>query len=217
MADSRSSPYSAGADEYEKLIRKKVWESECLTAGEWVYLVGLFQMAREHDDVAAEAGAPTYLETVRKVAAARERGYAAARANLQEAWSALAMVREAIETLAPSGSVKAAEHLDGPTFMHEAEALVAGIMAMSAVPQAVQEPVSYRWRQPGNKHWIYDPAPEWIEDHKHEIELEPLYTGVAQPSPSRHTAIERAIRSYCRRQSSAASREEYQSAMAEVA
>lgn len=36
-------------------------------------------------------------------------------------------------------------------------------------------PVAYRWRQPGNKHWIYDPTPEWIEDHKHEIELEPLY------------------------------------------
>ena len=38
------------------------------------------------------------------------------------------------------------------------------------------EPVAYRWRQPGNKHWIYDPTLEWIEDHKHEIELEPLYT-----------------------------------------
>lgn len=74
----------------------------------------------------------TYRETTRKVAAAREKGYAAARENLKEAWSALAMVREAVETLAPSGSVKAAEHLDGPTFMHEAEALVAGIQAISA-------------------------------------------------------------------------------------
>jgi Restriction alleviation protein Lar len=74
----------------------------------------------------------TYHETVRRVAAAREKGYAAARANLQEAWSALAMIRETIETLAPSGSVKAAEHLDGPTFMHEAEALVAGILALSS-------------------------------------------------------------------------------------
>lgn len=42
--------------------------------------------------------------------------------------------------------------------------------------QTVQEPVAYRWRAPGNKHWIYDPTPEWIEDHKHEIELEALYT-----------------------------------------
>jgi len=42
------------------------------------------------------------------------------------------------------------------------------------------EPVAYRWRQPGNKHWIYDPTPEWIEDHKHEIELEPLFA--AQPA-----------------------------------
>lgn len=38
-----------------------------------------------------------------------------------------------------------------------------------------QSPASYRWRQPGNKHWIYDPTPEWIEDHKHEIDLEALY------------------------------------------
>lgn len=54
----------------------------------------------------------------------------AARANLQEAWAALSMIRETVETLAPSGSVKAAEHLDGPTFMHEADALVAGIRAL---------------------------------------------------------------------------------------
>jgi hypothetical protein len=47
---------------------------------------------------------------------------------------------------------------------------------VNAVAQTGQQPVAYRWRQPGNKHWIYDPAPEWIEDHKHEIELEPLYT-----------------------------------------
>jgi hypothetical protein len=46
------------------------------------------------------------------------------------------------------------------------------------VAQAAGEPVSYRWRQPGNKHWwIYDPTPEWIEDHRHEIELEALYVG----------------------------------------
>lgn len=42
-------------------------------------------------------------------------------------------------------------------------------------PTSHTPPVAYRWRAPGNKHWIYDPTPEWIEDHKHEIELEPLY------------------------------------------
>lgn len=50
------------------------------------------------------------------------------------------------------------------------------------VAPSLHGPVSYRWRKPGNKHWIYDPTPEWIEDHKHEIELEPLFTGVAQPA-----------------------------------
>lgn len=38
-------------DEYERRIREKVWASECLTAGEWVYLVGLFQMAREYEEL----------------------------------------------------------------------------------------------------------------------------------------------------------------------
>lgn len=60
----------------------------------------------------------------------------ALRDNLREAWSALGMIREAVETLAPSGSVKAAENLAGPTFMHEAEALVAGIQSMSIPAQS---------------------------------------------------------------------------------
>jgi hypothetical protein len=47
--------------------------------------------------------------------------------------------------------------------------------------QGQSQPVSYRWRQPGNKHWIYDPTPEWIEDHKHEIELEALYLAALAP------------------------------------
>jgi hypothetical protein len=51
------------------------------------------------------------------------------------------------------------------------------------------EPVSYRWRQPGNKHWIYDPTPEWIEDHKHEIELEPLYAVTPSPGPDREGTL----------------------------
>jgi hypothetical protein len=41
--------------------------------------------------------------------------------------------------------------------------------------QAEKVPDSYRWRAPGNKHWIYDPTPEWIADHWHEIELEALF------------------------------------------
>jgi hypothetical protein len=51
----------------------------------------------------------------------------AIRDNLQQAWAALSLIRETVETLGPVGSVQNAEHLDGPTFMHEAEALVAGI------------------------------------------------------------------------------------------
>jgi hypothetical protein len=37
------------ADDYEKRIREKVWSSECLTAGEWVYLCGLFQTVNEYE------------------------------------------------------------------------------------------------------------------------------------------------------------------------
>ena len=64
----------------------------------------------------------------------QDAGETAARENLREAWAAMAMLRETVETLAPSGAVKASEHL-GPTFMHEADALVAGIIALSAPPQ----------------------------------------------------------------------------------
>lgn len=52
--------------------------------------------------------------------------------NVREAWVALAMIREAIELLGPVGALKASEHLDGPTFMHEAEALVAGIQRIAS-------------------------------------------------------------------------------------
>lgn len=62
------------------------------------------------------------------------------RDNLREARSALAMIRETIETLGPVGAVQASEHLDGPTFMHEAEALVAGIRHTLASREA--EPVN---------------------------------------------------------------------------
>lgn len=43
-------------DEYEKRIREKVFASGVLSNGEWVYLVGLFQMARDYDDLFAERG-----------------------------------------------------------------------------------------------------------------------------------------------------------------
>jgi uncharacterized membrane protein YiaA len=46
------------ADDYEKSIREKVYKSGILTVGEWVYLVGLFQAARDlesltRDDIEA--------------------------------------------------------------------------------------------------------------------------------------------------------------------
>lgn len=49
------------------------------------------------------------------------------RDNLREAWSALAMIREAVETLGPVGAMSSSENLDGPTFMHEADEIVSGI------------------------------------------------------------------------------------------
>jgi len=36
-------------DQYEKAIREKVHLSNILSNGEWVYLVGLFHMARENE------------------------------------------------------------------------------------------------------------------------------------------------------------------------
>jgi len=37
-------------DKYEKSIREKVFASKVLTQAEWVYLIGLFGMARDHAD-----------------------------------------------------------------------------------------------------------------------------------------------------------------------
>jgi hypothetical protein len=48
-------------------------------------------------------------------------------------------------------------------------------------PAGKGEPVAWRWRHPEAKCWIYDPTPEWVEQHKHEIELEPLYDLPARP------------------------------------
>lgn len=41
-------------DQYEKSIREKVFMRGILTPGEWIYLVGVFVTAREHDDLAKE-------------------------------------------------------------------------------------------------------------------------------------------------------------------
>lgn len=38
-------------DEYEKAIREKVHRAGILTTGEWVYLVGVFAMAKDQDAV----------------------------------------------------------------------------------------------------------------------------------------------------------------------
>jgi len=66
------------------------------------------------------------------------RGRNACLSNLQDAWAAMRMIREAVETLGPIGAMPAEEHLAGPTFLHEAEAIVAGIMKMKAAdPVAV--------------------------------------------------------------------------------
>lgn len=58
-------------------------------------------------------------------------GEAVARANLREARSALAMIRETVEQLGPVGALKAEEQV-GPTFMHEAEEIVRGIKSMDS-------------------------------------------------------------------------------------
>lgn len=55
-----------------------------------------------------------------------------AQRNLGDAWASMRMIREAVETLGPIGAMPAEEHLAGPTFLHEAEAIVAGIMKMKA-------------------------------------------------------------------------------------
>ena len=44
---SQSSPEIETAEDWERRIKEKVWASECLTAGEWIYLVGVFHAANE--------------------------------------------------------------------------------------------------------------------------------------------------------------------------
>lgn len=62
--------------------------------------------------------------------------------------------------------------------------------AKAALADVAATRASYRWRQPGNKHWIYDPTPEWIEDHRHEIELEALYASPVSRPNQRDVSIE---------------------------
>jgi hypothetical protein len=61
------------------------------------------------------------------------------------------------------------------------EAAVRGVaQAQSSEPVSMTfpatEPIAYRWRAHGSENWIYDPTWAWIEDHRHEVEIEPLYT-----------------------------------------
>ncbi|HVI92330.1 MAG TPA: hypothetical protein VM659_28835 [Dongiaceae bacterium] len=56
--------------------------------------------------------------------------------NYREAWQALHLIREAVEQYGV-GIIQNAEYLDGPTPMHEAEAIVKGIAAL-----CVQQPVA---------------------------------------------------------------------------
>ena len=51
------------------------------------------------------------------------------RLNLQDAWAALRMIRETVETLAPIGAMPAPEY-SGVTLLDEADVIVAGIMEM---------------------------------------------------------------------------------------
>lgn len=60
--------------------------------------------------------------------------YKAMGANLQEAWAALRMIREAVETLGPVGCMVSEEHTTcavAPTPMAEAEAIIAGIQKIA--------------------------------------------------------------------------------------
>ena len=71
----------------------------------------------------------------RELAAEKERGIAQNRSLRAEARAALRMIREVVEMYAPSGSVMPEERVE-PPLTAEAEALVAGILAIAhAAPQ----------------------------------------------------------------------------------
>lgn len=69
-------------------------------------------------------------------AAGFARGVEVVTTNLREAWSALAMIRDAIETLGPVGAMRSSEAvccLTAPTFNAEAEEIIRGIQAIRAL------------------------------------------------------------------------------------
>ena len=60
---------------------------------------------------------------------------AAGRANLHDLWAALALIRDAIEELAPVGAMRSSEAVmgaQGPESHHHAEELIRGIRAIAA-------------------------------------------------------------------------------------
>jgi hypothetical protein len=59
---------------------------------------------------------------------------AVGRENRRDLWAALALIREAVETLAPIGAIRSSEAVmgqDGPEPHHEAAELVRGIQAIA--------------------------------------------------------------------------------------
>jgi hypothetical protein len=62
----------------------------------------------------------------------------AATENLRAAWVALRMIREAVEQQGV-GLVAAGEHLDGPTAEYEAEAIIAGVVALGQEAARLRE------------------------------------------------------------------------------
>lgn len=61
-------------------------------------------------------------------------------ANLEEAWTALRLIRETVETLGPPGCIQSEEQLPDPTFTAEAEELVKGIRKIAGEPKAEAGP-----------------------------------------------------------------------------
>lgn len=60
--------------------------------------------------------------------------YEIAMDNVQDAWSAFALLRETLETLCPVGAMRSGEHVAchvAPTFHAEAMELIAGIQALA--------------------------------------------------------------------------------------
>lgn len=65
----------------------------------------------------------------------------------------------------------------------EAATALKVVLAKEGFGMVQAKPVAWRWRPPGSSSWIYDPTLEWLEEHLHEIEAEPLFA-----DPSRRAA-----------------------------